>query len=495
MDRLLSVSRAAKLAGVSRSELQKKIQGGDLVSFEGKLRLEDVTAVFPQARIEDTAMVEKIEAIVENALKRARGIKLQKLLTPDLGTLAARVYVLSKELVRSRTEQNRLKTLRQETLERLQAIQLTNASDTAVSSLLQWLEDSIAAPVTEDINEKTSLLVKDTFLRLLAAQVHIMPSGHEFLIEGNNSILEAGLNAGLTLNYGCSNGQCGNCKARLISGEVRLTREHEYVLSENEVKRGFILACSNTAVTDVVLLAQEAIDETDIPIQEIDAHVSKQELINEQWMILTLRTPLPSRLRFLSGQSVYLSMPGIDETLYPVASCPCDERNLQFHIPRSDTPFSHYVFNLLSHGERVGVRGPQGTFLLETDNGRPLIFITTDNGFAYIKVLIEQAITLGEVDRIHLYRFNSEGKRPYLDNLCRAWNDSIDTFHYTLCPSTPVTGNDNPIESLFSPLASDYPDMQEFNIYLAGENELLEQATLFLDRQDHPQAQRFSRKL
>jgi len=37
----------------------------------------------------------------------------------------------------------------------------------------------------------------------MAAHIHILPSGREFISEGNSSLLEAGLCSGLRLGYGC----------------------------------------------------------------------------------------------------------------------------------------------------------------------------------------------------------------------------------------------------------------------------------------------------
>ena len=70
-----------------------------------------------------------------------------------------------------------------------------------------------------------------------------MPSGHEFLIEGFESILEAGLRGGLALDYGCSNGNCGKCKCKVVSGQVKQIERHDYVLTEAEKGLGYVLAC------------------------------------------------------------------------------------------------------------------------------------------------------------------------------------------------------------------------------------------------------------
>ena len=42
MPRLITLSRAARLVGVKRGALQKKIQQGELRTFEGELLLADV---------------------------------------------------------------------------------------------------------------------------------------------------------------------------------------------------------------------------------------------------------------------------------------------------------------------------------------------------------------------------------------------------------------------------------------------------------------------
>ena len=50
----------------------------------------------------------------------------------------------------------------------------------------------------------------------MSAQVTLRPSGHQFAVEGHDTLLQAGLRAGLKLNYGCGNGTCGMCKVRVI---------------------------------------------------------------------------------------------------------------------------------------------------------------------------------------------------------------------------------------------------------------------------------------
>ena len=70
---------------------------------------------------------------------------------------------------------------------------------------------------------------------------------------GNNSetLLEQGENAGLILPYSCRGGMCGSCKVKLEQGQVQ-----QYCsdgLSNEEQLQGYVLSCSCTPLTDVVI--------------------------------------------------------------------------------------------------------------------------------------------------------------------------------------------------------------------------------------------------
>ena len=91
-------------------------------------------------------------------------------------------------------------------------------------------------------------------LKAMTAQVTVRPSGHEFSVEGHANLLQSGLHSGLKLNYGCSNGSCGMCKVRVISGEVVKTQNFDYALSEAEKAQRYTLMCCHTAASSEVKL-------------------------------------------------------------------------------------------------------------------------------------------------------------------------------------------------------------------------------------------------
>lgn len=265
----------------------------------------------------------------------------------------------------------------------------------------------------------------------MTKRVRILPSGREFISEGNSTLLEAGLSAGLALGYGCSNGNCGKCVAEVVSGDVEKTRHSDYKTSNGQSAGDLILMCCNTALSDVVLKAIEAEDSSEIPRQQITARVKDIRVVNDNVALLHLKTPRTNRLRFLAGQHVKLSGNGIPATELSVSSCPCDDMNLHFQIPRlSGAAFSDHVFSGMKKGDAVELDGPNGDFVLDENSTRPLVFIAWRTGFGPIKSLVEHAMSLELTESIHLVWIAIDKDDRYLDNLCRSWADALDDFSY-----------------------------------------------------------------
>ncbi len=467
---MLSLSRAARLIGVARGELQKNIQRGVLHAFDGMVSIDDLIRAYPNAQLEDDAEYNRVLQIKEKAF----GKRVYETAMPSAEALAARIIELSKELTLHQTLAEQLKLVLDQLSDKLASIRKQAAGDvsTALNDLEAWLDKEIKnAMESEPINP---LSVKDHLLRVMAAHVTVLPGRHDFFVDGADTILESALRAGVPLNYGCSSGNCGLCKAKVISGQVKKTRLHDYVLTEAEKTQGYVLMCSNTAVTDLEIEADAAGGVQDIPFQQISTKVKSVTPIAGDMALLHLHTFRSSRLRFLAGQYATLQLGKSLTAELPIASCPCDEHNILFHVRRMDgNLFSDYVFNRLKTNEVVDIEGPDGEFVLQTDTGRPLFFIAFNNGFAPVKSLIEHAMSLNKPERIHLFWIGSGDDSFYLPNIPRAWADAMDNFHY----STMVAGYDlshlsamrmESLRTMLEGMLNQHPEMADGDIYIAG---------------------------
>ena len=69
-------------------------------------------------------------------------------------------------------------------------------------------------------------------------------------VDANESVLNAALRVRPDVPFACTGGVCGTCRARLISGDVRMTEN--YALEPEELERGYVLTCQSHPLTDRV---------------------------------------------------------------------------------------------------------------------------------------------------------------------------------------------------------------------------------------------------
>jgi CDP-4-dehydro-6-deoxyglucose reductase, E3 len=437
MSQLLTVSRAAHLIGVMRADMQKHIASGALPSHDGMVSTEDLLKVFPAVRLEDSGAFERITKIREEAFGR----RIRERVLPNQEVLAQRLAAQSEELEDVRRHLAHYHDLIEALRERIDHLAHASASE-QLADLGEFLDSGLASVLASD-DPPDPLAVMDDMLRVMTAHVTVKPSGHEFFVEGNETILKASLRAGLAPSYGCGNGNCGLCKARVVSGQLKQVHHSDYPLSDKERAQGYALLCSHTAVSDLVVEMLEASVPADIPEQDIVAKVRSITPLSPDLMLLHLQTPRTNRLRFLAGQALTLSVTGSTANFrgdYPIASCPCDDRNLLFHIRRNDDDeFAHRLFaGALKVNDPVSLFGPFGDFVLNKDSTNDINFVACDTGFAPVKSLVEHAVASDMPGTLRLFWAATRSDGHYLENQCRAWADALETFSFaTLTASDP----------------------------------------------------------
>lgn len=461
MPQLLSLSRAARLADVTRGELQKRIRKERVKTFEGEIAIEDLLILYPEINLDEDPVLERVQRIKSEARPKSH---YSDGWMPDPQVLMQRLYEFQHILVQTKSALNTSELLLEETIAELrEALDKPEAAlQTAIRDCIDKLQGAMGR-LDRVEDAKARLFAKNALLKIVTAAVRLQPSGHEFFIEGNDSILEAGLKAGLYLDYGCTSGNCGACKCRVVSGAVRKLRQHDYVLSAREQAQGYILACSNTAISDLVIEANEATASEVLPHQVIRALVRKVELESPELAVLHVQTPRTQSLRFKAGQRVRLTTEeGVSDTLY-IASCPCDGRNLLFLLFAGiGSPLEDVVFKGDLARQTLVLEGPDGQFLLHEDSKRPVLFVAKGGGLAPVKSLVEQAITIDEAEELSLILVGGNPAGSSLERLCRSWNDALDNFQYR------STEADIPLEVLADQIIQTIEQNNRTEVYIAG---------------------------
>jgi len=87
-------------------------------------------------------------------------------------------------------------------------------------------------------------------------RVEIRPMLASFDCAGDESLLEGAAKCGLHLFSNCQRGECGSCKVRIKSGQIKLEPFMLSALSMAEIDADYTLACRSFPRTELVIVAE-----------------------------------------------------------------------------------------------------------------------------------------------------------------------------------------------------------------------------------------------
>jgi CDP-4-dehydro-6-deoxyglucose reductase, E3 len=302
-------------------------------------------------------------------------------------------------------------------------------------------------------------------------QVTIRNTGHQFPVQEGETILQAALNAGLVLPYGCRDGACGTCKGKLIEGRLDYGRYSEKVLSASEREQGYALFCQAKPLGDLVIEAREVRRAGDIPVKKLPARVQKLQRAADDVMILYLKLPANERLQFLPGQYVDLLLKDGTRRSFSMGNAPHDDEFVQLHVRHvAGGSFTGHVFTTMKERDILRFEGPLGTFFLREESDKPIVFVASGTGFAPIKAIIEAAFHKGVTRPMTLYWGGRRPKDLYLNDLPVKWAAGQPGFKYVpvisdALPEDAWTGRTGFVHRA---AMQDFPDLSGHQVYACG---------------------------
>lgn len=138
MNRYLSVSTAARMAGVSRKHIQKKIRKGKLSTFEGQVSVSDLILAYPNIELEDTTILERMSRIRQNAIhKTLEGDRpKEQLMVAELDRLRLELADTKEEI---RRYHELVLTLKQRLVEIQDEDDCTRRQKLVLQALVSWM--------------------------------------------------------------------------------------------------------------------------------------------------------------------------------------------------------------------------------------------------------------------------------------------------------------------------------------------------------------------
>lgn len=213
-------------------------------------------------------------------------------------------------------------------------------------------------------------------------------------VEKKETILHAALKQGIAFPHSCRVGGCATCKCKLVSGKVKELTESAYILSEEELDQGYILACQAVPKTDVKVVVDH------LNLSGPNHHVitsqgtisAIQKLTHD---IVRVSIEIDQSLTYTAGQYALISIPSVvsEGRSYSFASAPTEGGNnrVDFYIREVTGGLVSTWMQQQEHvGKPVKLEGPFGDFYLR-DSQQPMLCIAGGSGLAPVKALLEQA--------------------------------------------------------------------------------------------------------
>lgn len=237
----------------------------------------------------------------------------------------------------------------------------------------------------------------------------VRPSGETIEIPRNKTLLQAALGHGVVFPHHCTVGTCGNCRCKLLAGDIRAVLDFSYTLSGEEIKEGYILACQTMLKSDIEIeleVAEEAFES-----ESYRGVVTQTRNLTHD--IIEISVELDHPIKFLAGQFADIALPEYDRhRSYSFATCPMlgGTKKVQFQVRLvPGGGFTEWLFAEDRTNTTFELHGPSGNFWLRKSQA-PILCVAGGSGMAPIKAILEDAAN-SHINRRVTYLYGAREQR------------------------------------------------------------------------------------
>lgn len=313
-----------------------------------------------------------------------------------------------------------------------------------------------------------------------ASIVRLLPSGKEVQSEAGDTVLAALERAGYALPNNCRAGACGECKTKVVHGEVDQGIVLDMALSADERADGYRLMCMAKPVDDVIEIeygTDDARPKLFAPRDRVLCVVTEKIPRTPKIVELRLR-PIGDPIRYWPGQYLMVGdgRAGAPPRPYSIANAPRTDGEIVLLVARvPDGATSGWIHDSVVVGDRIAVAGPYGTFIGDPGTDRPVLCLAAGSGLAPILALTDAALRRGFRHPVTLLYSARTQTDVFDEGLMAWWTAKHRRFNFRVT----YTGDDPPEDAKFVGRIPDVlddvtPDVAGSAIYIAGSPEFVD---------------------
>ncbi len=252
--------------------------------------------------------------------------------------------------------------------------------------------------------------------------IKLARSGRTLECAPDEPVLDAAFKKNILIPYGCRNGACGSCRAKLNSGAIEYPGGPPAGIDAVQRARGEILLCQAHPRSDLELEVEELDAERVTAVRTLPVRVVGLEQVAHDVMRMSLKLPAAERLQYLAGQYVEILLRDGRRRAFSLANAPHQDEVLQLHIRHvPGGAFSGYVFDSMRERALLRIHGPLGGFYLREDSDRPVVLVAGGTGLAPIRAMVEASLHAGHTRPMALFWGVRARRDLYLHDEAQRW--------------------------------------------------------------------------
>ena len=309
--------------------------------------------------------------------------------------------------------------------------------------------------------------------------ITLSPSGKVIPCEDGQTVLAALEKQGLVLPNNCRAGACGECKTKVLKGKFDQGFILDMALSQTDRQNGMGLMCMAKLIDDNIEIEFETRDKfSKLHPPKENIHFIVTEKIQATESIVKIRIrPLESPVRFWPGQYVSIgeSSKQIPYRKYSIANYPNPDGELVFFISKIKNGItSRWIHDQLQVGDALKINGPYGTFIGNPQSELPVLCLASGSGLAPIMSLSCAALLRGGFRYPATVIFSAKTRKDILEpGLFRFLEAKFKNFKFI--PTLTQEKNEHIKHGRIPDiLASLYPHLNYYDVYIAGNPEFVE---------------------